>query len=353
MQLGIVERMAPAPAPLPERTVEFRFTGQAGEYFRIWIVNVLLSIVTLGIYSAWAKVRTKQYFYRNTWMDDSSFEYLADPVAILKGRILAAAALGLLFASQYFSTALYIAGAIALTLAAPWVFTKMLAFNARNSAYRNVRFGFQGGAGAAYGVYLIGLLVYVATCGLGMPYFQWRMSQFAAQNHVYGLEPFQWRTTVGDYFRVYGIAVLISIPVYVALLGAVVVLTRMIPDGGDSIAALIVLPVYAALLIPAAYIKANIANALYNGLNVGPHSLGSNQKTLELLKLYVSNLLAVVFTLGLATPWALVRLARYRASCTSLTIVGTLETENNDLIHDQKAYGDAAADLGDFDFELG
>ncbi|MED5348372.1 MAG: DUF898 family protein, partial [Pseudomonadota bacterium] len=41
----------------------FQFHGEGGEFFRIWIVNLVLSIVTLGIYSAWAKVRTKRYFY--------------------------------------------------------------------------------------------------------------------------------------------------------------------------------------------------------------------------------------------------------------------------------------------------
>ena len=39
----------------------FRFTGTGGEYFRIWIVNVMLSVVTFGIYSAWAKARRLQY----------------------------------------------------------------------------------------------------------------------------------------------------------------------------------------------------------------------------------------------------------------------------------------------------
>lgn len=39
------------------------FTGTAGEYFGIWIVNILLTIVTVGFYSAWAKVRRKRYFY--------------------------------------------------------------------------------------------------------------------------------------------------------------------------------------------------------------------------------------------------------------------------------------------------
>ncbi|HSS66565.1 MAG TPA: DUF898 family protein, partial [Gammaproteobacteria bacterium] len=71
----------------PER-LRFEFSGTGGEYFRIWIVNVLLSILTLGIYSAWAKVRNKQYFYGSTTLDGASFEYTANPVNILKGRIL-------------------------------------------------------------------------------------------------------------------------------------------------------------------------------------------------------------------------------------------------------------------------
>ncbi|MFP5306510.1 MAG: DUF898 family protein, partial [Gammaproteobacteria bacterium] len=50
-------------ATRPER---LQFSGSGGEYFRIWIVNLLLSVLTLGIYSAWAKVRRMQYFYRNT-----------------------------------------------------------------------------------------------------------------------------------------------------------------------------------------------------------------------------------------------------------------------------------------------
>ena len=37
----------------------FRFHGNGAEYFRIWIVNFLLTLLTLGVYSAWAKVRKK------------------------------------------------------------------------------------------------------------------------------------------------------------------------------------------------------------------------------------------------------------------------------------------------------
>ena len=60
--------MTPSPSRMP-----FRFHGQAGEYFRIWIVNICLTVITLGIYSAWAKVRRKRYFYSNTQLNVSSF----------------------------------------------------------------------------------------------------------------------------------------------------------------------------------------------------------------------------------------------------------------------------------------
>ena len=81
----------------PQHQYHFEFTGKGPEFFRIWIVNTLLSILTLGIYSAWAKVRTNQYFYGNTKLDDSSFQYLADPIKILKGRLVAVT----LFACYY------------------------------------------------------------------------------------------------------------------------------------------------------------------------------------------------------------------------------------------------------------
>ena len=45
------------------RELPFEFRGDGAEYFKIWIVNILLTIVTLGIYSAWAKVRNNRYFY--------------------------------------------------------------------------------------------------------------------------------------------------------------------------------------------------------------------------------------------------------------------------------------------------
>jgi uncharacterized membrane protein YjgN (DUF898 family) len=84
----------------------FRFTGNGREYFAIWIVNLLLSIITLGIYSAWAKVRREQYFHRNTLLDDQPFEYTGNPVRILIGRIVALVVIGVGSALQEVSVTL-------------------------------------------------------------------------------------------------------------------------------------------------------------------------------------------------------------------------------------------------------
>ena len=77
-------------------TVEysFEFRGNTGEFFKIWTVNMLLTIVTLGVFSAWAKVRTKRYFNGNTFLDGGNFDYHASPWAILLARILVLGAIG-------------------------------------------------------------------------------------------------------------------------------------------------------------------------------------------------------------------------------------------------------------------
>ena len=65
------------------------FTGSGAEYFRIWAFNLTLTISTLGLYGAWAKVRRLQYFYQHTLLDGSVLDYIANPVSILLGRLLA------------------------------------------------------------------------------------------------------------------------------------------------------------------------------------------------------------------------------------------------------------------------
>lgn len=349
---------APAVAPAVRREIPFRFTGKASEYFRIWIVNTLLTIVTLGIYSAWAKVRNKQYFYRNTSLDGTSFEYLADPVAILKGRLIAAVALGLLLGSQHYSLPLYVILIVLFVAATPWVLVKALAFNARNSSFRNIRFAFAGRPGEAFGAYFGMVVLYMASCGVGYPYAEWRMTSFVVHRHLYGDLPFSWHSKPRDYYMAYLVALAMSIPIYILLVVVVAASTARAEAGpsGEALPADVLMPVmilaYSLLLIPGAYLRARIANLVYGGTQIGEHRLISSQRGSELLKLYAVNLVAIVVSLGVLIPWAKVRLAAYRASTLKVDAAGDLFAEK--LLDDRPgALGEGLTDLGDFDLGIG
>ncbi|MDZ7866099.1 YjgN family protein [Acidovorax sp.] len=64
------------------------FTGSGGEYFRVWIVNVLLTILTLGFYTPWARRRTAQYFYGHTLVAGSPLEFTAQQRRMVMGFVM-------------------------------------------------------------------------------------------------------------------------------------------------------------------------------------------------------------------------------------------------------------------------
>ena len=198
--------------------VSLRFSGEAGEYFRIWIVNVCLSVVTLGIYSAWAKVRRKKYFYGNTLLNGASFEYLADPKAILKGRLIV---FGLFVVYQGLNHLAAIErvskgispvrpasncrSSIALWFALPELIIRTLSFNARNTAIRSVRFRF----GARSRIWR---KARVSLCHLLFGPSHWafctRTTRFASgdfilDNTSYGATPFSFDAEAGDFYWAY------------------------------------------------------------------------------------------------------------------------------------------------------
>jgi uncharacterized membrane protein YjgN (DUF898 family) len=105
-------------------------------------------------------------------------------------------------------------------------------------------------------------------------------------------------------------------------------------------------------LIPAAYLKAELSNLFFGGLMVGPHYFDSKQRMGALLKLYALNALAIVGSLGLLIPWAMIRMAKYKAESLTLLAVGELHSETL-LDQETSALGEGMADLGDFDLGIG
>lgn len=187
--------------PDARATHTLTFNGGAGEFTRIWWTNLLLTVCTLGIYSAWAKVRTRKWFYGNTVLAGSTFNYHADPKAILKGRLIVVGVYVLLVMASEF---LPLAGPLLFLLVfalLPWVLVRSLRFNALNTSYRGLRMDFSPDNAGAYGLLLKFFLVPM-TLGLAWPWWRASLMRFLAQ-HRYGTAAFTADVPTGEVYGVY------------------------------------------------------------------------------------------------------------------------------------------------------
>lgn len=322
------------------RVVAFDFRGEGAEFFRIWIVNILLSIVTLGIYSAWAKVRTMRYFYGSTRLDGSAFEYLADPVRILKGRVIAFVLLLLYTFSDQFSPILGFVTFVLFMLALPWIVRQGLIFRNHNSAWRGVRFGFDGSLGDAYKAWLLWPLLGVLSLGILMPFAFAQQARYTIGNARFGTSRFAFDGPTRRVYIVFGAAGGVMI--------AGVALSTIV---GFALPPLSWLVLLAGYLMGFALFGAWMTNWRFNHARLDGHLFEADYDALSYAKLVLTNTLLMVVTLGLFYPWARVRTARYAAEHTRVVADGDLDAFVAARQQDQSATG---AEIGDlFDVEIG
>ena len=328
------------------------FTGLANEYFRIWIVNLALTVVTLGIFSAWAKVRRKRYFYGNTFIDDTPFDYHGQPLSILKGRIIAALLLsGGSFGAKS-STLLAILFTVVQVIGFPWLVVRSLAFNARYSSFRGLRFRFDGRWQVLLRIYLVWGLATVFTLGALYPSLKARLVAFRMEHHAWGATRASLGLLSRDFYRIYlvGAGLLAAALVALGLVAALLSMTSSQLPAFAIFTATILF--YLIGVLEWAYLNTRITNAVWNALELGPVRFESRLRARELASIYVTNAIAVVLTLGLAVPWATIRTLRYRAESTTVIAYGGLEAFVGVNTPDESATGESIADLLDFDIGL-
>ncbi|MEH6543000.1 MAG: YjgN family protein [Porticoccaceae bacterium] len=132
-----------------------RFEGSGFEYFKIWIVNVLLILITLGLYYPWAKVRNHRYFYANSTLEGRNFEYHATGKQLFVGYLIAMALFITYVIIQNISPVGSMVVLLVFLLALPWIIWRSLKFNFRMTSFSNVRFSFEEGVGGAYVNYML------------------------------------------------------------------------------------------------------------------------------------------------------------------------------------------------------
>ena len=307
------------------------FTGETGDYFKIWIVNTALTIVTLGIYSAWAKVRKLRYFYTHTSVEGGHFDYHAKPIGILIGRLIAVGILGLYFYGSYISPYAPLAIIVLVVLLVPWLVVRSRIFNLRNTSLNGLRFNFRPNYWGAIKAYYGGALFAVLTLGFGTPSaICWR-NRFAVENSAYGQMPFEFGGRVGEFYSVIwksiGLALLGIVAYFVLTMGISIATGGMVLDPNDPaqgpplwFSIVTTLPLLLVYFVVGVYVQVRLRNYVWNSSSLGENRFHSTLAVVDMTKIYLTNLVGIALSLGLLIPWAQIRLARYRAEQTELLL---------------------------------
>ncbi len=336
-----------------------RFSGRGGEFFRIWIVNLFLIIVTLGIYIPWARVRTRQYFYSHTTIAGEPFEYLADPMILLRGYLLIGGGFLIYTVSQAVPV---VSGFLVLFFYAffPFLVFKSLRFYAHNSSFKNIRFQFLGSIAQAYTAYLLLPLAIPLTMGLIVPYWMYYKKRYLFENFAFGGTRCNFSAQVKPFYGFYlkgGLLLLMGF-FLVGILAALVIprLQEIFTAGNmTALAAGAIVMMYGGLILGfifvQQYIYARTMNYCWGQAVLGSITFVSTLRPGRLLLIQVTNILAIVASVGLLFPWAKVRRTRYILENLTLYAGAGLDDFTAASSADVAALGEAAMDF--FDFEIG
>lgn len=358
-----------------------RFTGSGGEYFRIWIVNLLLLLLTLGLYYPWAKVRKLRYFHTHTDVGGHTFDFHGNPRQMLRGYLLVSALL-LVYsqASSISATAGMIAAGI-LALLWPALLHASLRFRLAQTSWRGLRFAFKGSLKDAYLVFVVpGLIMLAAVAayfGLvlpldtsphapapgalqillmivaivavvvvavaAVPYLLWRLKAY--QHNHYALGPWQttFKATFKDVFKVFlksslwltlGFVLLSGLTIWVILQGS-----RAI---NPSIVWLLGIGFWVLQTMYMAHIQAALQNLVWSQTGNRQIRFKSHVSPWQLARLMLKNTLLSVLTLGLYWPFAAVAVTRLKLQAVT---VHTRQHPDELVAQGRQQYQDAAGDM--------
>jgi len=300
-----------------------KFSGLAGEYFRIWIVNTLLTIVTSGVYSAWAKVRRNRYIYGHTCLGQGRFDYHARPVVILRGRAIAVFLLLLFLAAQALVPQFTPIVAAIVIVTVPWLIVRSRMFNMYNTSFRNIRFGFAPAYWESFRVFFFAGLLTVATFGIGTPVAHYMRNNFVVKHSRYGNLPLSMDGAIWDFFFAYLATFVASSIIVIPMLDFTFGLISGAPVfSAESLGVFQwVLPAVSALatyyivtqFLSAATLKPTIESIVLDlpGVDDGQVRLGCDWSLNRLLLIFLSNFVAIIISFGMLAPWAKMRAVRY------------------------------------------
>lgn len=327
------------------------FTATAGEYFRIWIVNLFLTVVTFGLYAAWAKVRTRRYIWANTLLGGHPFTFHGKPTSILRGNLIIAAMFIGYILTKKFEPGIAALLFIIFGFIFPLLVYKSLRFIAHNTSYRNIRFQFTGRIRESYETYLLFAGIVPFTLFLFFPAWQFYKKKYFFNHLAYGKTGSNFSGNKGPFYRAYLLAGLLGLLFFFGMsaLSGFLFTTFRQGSGGPFVYIYLTFFTYIAggliLYAVQAIIYTITMNHCWTKTRFGNLHFMSTLTIRKLLFIRITNLVAILFSCGLLIPWAKIRRLRYTFENLSVVSSQGLETFEGSIGVDSTALGDAATDF--------
>jgi len=319
----------PGAAP-PSLSREPSFHGSGGTLLGIHVVNVLLIIVTLGVYYVWAKTRVRRYIFSQTSFEGDRFAYHGTGKELLLGFLKAFLVfllpiIGLTIVRDQLDVDPRIKNGAAFLISVLFlVFIPVAMVGSRRyrltrTSWRGIRFAFRGRARNFVVLFIKGYLLSLVTFGLYYPIYLTRRQAFMVSNSYFGNERFDFDGRGRDLLAGFVLAVLLTLPT-VGLCWI--------------------------------WYLARKRRFFWDHTTFGTARFRSTVSGGALLGLYVVNLLLLVITLGIAWPW--VRARNLRFTYRYLALEGVVDFEH---IRQQAQFasttGEGLAGFLDTGFDLG
>jgi uncharacterized membrane protein YjgN (DUF898 family) len=344
------------------------FWGRGRTLFGIFIINTFFSLVTLGLYSFWGRVRIRQYLSSQTGFAKIRFSYHGTAQELLKGWSKAFAVFGLPYVLLSFVPFMsdqiptWIPNVLAGTMVLCFIPIAVVGshrYRLSRTSLGTVRFSFRGRVYEYMKIWFFGILLTVLTAGIYYPFFENARRKFLVVHSYFGNRHFTYEGTGGGLFQIYAKALGLILLILACVIG--------ISAGPEALSSLTMWPSddwhglflnsalltgLLALLIPWFYLQAAKQRYQWNHSDFGDAHFHFSASTWNLCELRLINFLMLILTFGLAWPWVQVRNLQFLYY--HLSLQGPLDFQRIEQeALDASPLGEELAGYFDAGFDLG
>lgn len=267
------------------------FWGEGSKLFGIFIVNMLLTLVTLGLYYPWARAATLKYLYQETEFEGSRFTFHGTGKEMFLGFIKAIGIFGGLYlvlilfmwiGNPFFSLLGFLIFFTGMSLLTPIAIHGALRYRMSRTSWRGIHFGYRGKLSELIRICVIGFLLTLVTLGIYSFWFQMKLRRYIMENIRFGNVQFSFQGNGGDWFGLNLAGYLLTI---------------------------ITLGIYSFWWMKDRLKFIFSHTRIYQGestIKIRTSFTGGNY-----FGLVIVNGILMVITLGLATPWVIIRNIKY------------------------------------------